>query len=148
MNDLMVIFIAFISHWYLSLFFQTIFLHRYASHNMFQMRPVVEKFFYFLTFIFQGSSFLNPAAYGVMHKRHHAYADTPEDPHSPVYIKNFFLFNWATVIEYRKLVNEFASGKRKDKTVPRWEIMETLAESLFTRAGFIMVYFLFYYLYI
>ena len=79
---MMTIFFALILHWYLSLFFQTIFLHRYASHNMFKMTPFVEKVFYFLTFLFQGSSFLHPAAYGVMHKRHHALSfhnpNTPE----------------------------------------------------------------------
>ena len=141
----MIILIAFISHWYLSLFFQTIFLHRYASHNMFKMNPVIEKIFYFLTFLFQGSSFLNPAAYGVMHKRHHAHTDKPEDPHSPIQINNIIMFNWATVVEYRKLVNEFANGERKDDRVPRWKTMESLAESLYTRAGFIILYFLFYY---
>ena len=140
----MIIFIALVSHWYLSLFFQTIFLHRYASHNMFKMSPLVEKIFYFSTFLFQGSSFLHPAAYGVMHKRHHAYTDTPEDPHSPVHIKNIISFNIATVIEYRKLVNEFDRGQRKDANVPRWKAMESFAESLFTRAGFIGLYFLFY----
>ena len=141
----MIILIAFISHWYLSLFFQTIFLHRYASHNMFKMSPLIEKIFYFLTFLFQGSSFLNPAAYGVMHKRHHAHTDKPEDPHSPIQINNIIMFNWATVVEYRKLVNEFASGERKDDRVPRWKAMESLAESLYTRAGFIILYFLFYF---
>ena len=30
-------------HWYLSLFFQTFFLHRYASHKMFKMHPFLEK---------------------------------------------------------------------------------------------------------
>ena len=70
-------------HWYLSLFFQTFFLHRYASHNMFKMSPFWEKTFFFFTFIFQGSSFLHPAAYSVMHRRHHSFADTPKDPHSP-----------------------------------------------------------------
>lgn len=141
----MSILIAFISHWYLSLFFQTIFLHRYASHNMFKMNPIVEKGFYFLTFVFQGSSFLNPAAYAVMHKRHHTHTDTPEDPHSPIHINNIFSFNLATVVEYRKLVNEFSSGNRNDKCVPRWKAMESFAESLITRVGFIALYFLFYY---
>ena len=84
----MIILVALVLHWYLSLFFQTIFLHRYASHNMFKMKPMVEKVFYLLTFLFQGSSFLHPAAYGVMHRRHHAHTDTPRDPHSPVHIKN------------------------------------------------------------
>ena len=112
---------------------------------MFKMSPLIEKIFYFLTFLFQGSSFLNPAAYGVMHKRHHAHTDKPEDPHSPIQINNIIMFNWATVVEYRKLVNEFASGERKDDRVPRWKAMESLAESLFTRVGFIIIYFLFYY---
>ena len=94
-------------HWYLSLFFQTFFLHRYASHKMFKMHPLLEKLFFFMTFIFQGSSFLNPAAYGVMHRRHHSYADTPEDPHSPLHTKSIILFNWNTIKEYRKLVNQF-----------------------------------------
>ena len=112
----MAIFIALVLHWYLSLFFQTFFLHRYASHNMFKMKPIVEKIFYFLTFIFQGSSFLHPAAYGVMHKRHHAHADRPGDPHSPVQVKNVIAFNIKTVVEYRKLVNEFANGERDDRS--------------------------------
>ena len=140
----MVVLIALVLHWDLSLFFQTIFLHRYASHNMFKMHPAIEKIFYFLTFLFQGSSFLHPAAYGVMHKRHHAYTDTPKDPHSPIHIKNIISFNYATVVEYRKLVNEFANGTRNDSSVPRWKAMETIAESLITRAGFILLYVLFY----
>ena len=57
---------------------------------MFKMTPFVEKVFYFLTFLFQGSSFLHPAAYGVMHKRHHAHTDTPNDPHSPFILKILF----------------------------------------------------------
>ena len=43
----MEILIIFILHWYLSLFVQTFFLHRYASHQMFKMHPVTEKYFYF-----------------------------------------------------------------------------------------------------
>ena len=74
-----------------------------------------------------------------MHKRHHAHTDTPNDPHSPVHIKNIISFNLATVVEYRKLVNDFAEGKRSDSTVPRWAIMEKIAESLITRAVFILL---------
>ena len=103
----MLIIVFFIAHWYLSLFFQTFFLHRYSSHNMFKMSRFWEKTFFFLTFIFQGSSFLHPAAYGIMHRRHHSYADTPNDPHSPLHLTNIISFNWATVVEYRKLVNAF-----------------------------------------
>ena len=143
----MEIFIFFICHWYLSLFFQTIFLHRYASHNMFNMTPFWEKVFYFLTFIVQGSSFLHPAAYGIMHRNHHAFTDTPKDPHSPIYITNIFSFNYATVIEYRRLVNEFISGVRESKDVPRWNSLEKIGESVITRFLFIVLYSLFYFKY-
>ena len=140
----MVVFIFLFLHWYLSLFFQTVFLHRYASHNMFKLSPIIEKIFFFLTFLFQGSSFLQPAAYGVMHRRHHAFADTPKDPHSPIYNNSILSFNWTTVVEYRRLVEEFKWGERNEKDLPRWPIMERIAESPFTRITFIFLYFLFY----
>ena len=107
----MIILAILIAHWYLGLFFQTFFLHRYASHKLYTMGPIWEKVFYLFTFIIQGSSFLNPAAYAVMHRKHHAYADTLQDPHSPKYIKNIFHFNKRTYLEYRDLVNQFTYNK-------------------------------------
>jgi stearoyl-CoA desaturase (delta-9 desaturase) len=49
----------FVAHWVLSVFMQTFFLHRYAAHRMFSMSPRAEKVFHFLTWLFQGSSYLN-----------------------------------------------------------------------------------------
>ena len=48
------ILIFFVAHWYLSLFFQTFFLHRYASHRAFTMNKFTERVFFVLTWIFQG----------------------------------------------------------------------------------------------
>ena len=45
----------------------------------------MEKVFYVLTWIFQGSNYLSVYGYGVMHRMHHPCADTPQDPHSPKY---------------------------------------------------------------
>ena len=111
----MVIFVFFISHWYLSLFTQTFFLHRYAAHKMFTMSARVEKFFYWLTFIFQGSSFLSPYAYGVMHRLHHAHADTDQDPHSPSFSKNLFDMMWKTKNFYQQIVNKVDTIEAKFK---------------------------------
>ena len=141
----MAIFLFIFLHWYLSLFFQTFFLHRYASHNMFKMGNTTEKIFFILTFFFQGSSFLHPAAYAIMHRKHHAFADTPEDPHSPVHEKNILSFNLKTVLEYRKLVNEFMTGKHSHREVPRWHSLEKIGEAPYVRFGFVVLYFLFYY---
>ena len=55
----MAILIFFVLHWYLSLFCQTFFLHRYAAHGAFTMSRGWEKFFYILTFITQGSSYMS-----------------------------------------------------------------------------------------
>jgi len=108
------------------------------------MSPIWEKTFFLLTFLFQGSSFLHPAAYGVMHRNHHSHADTPKDPHSPVHLTNIISFNLSTVNEYRKLVNEFMNGQRASNDLPRWVILEKIGESMLTRFGFILLYVLFY----
>src|SRR5690242_19469500 len=70
----------FVLHWQLSIFAQTFFLHRYCAHRMFTMSKGWERFFYLFTYISQGSSFLVPRGYAILHRMHHAYSDTPQDP--------------------------------------------------------------------
>ena len=73
----------FFLHFWGSVFMQTFFLHRYASHGMFQLSRGWERFFYLMTYLFQGSSYLVPSAYAWLHRAHHAYSDTDLDPHTP-----------------------------------------------------------------
>jgi stearoyl-CoA desaturase (delta-9 desaturase) len=35
-----------------------------------------ERFFYLFAYITQGSSYLSPRAYAILHRMHHAYTDT------------------------------------------------------------------------
>jgi len=77
------ILLFFVGHWTLSVFFQTFFLHRYGAHRMFRMSRGWERFFHACTYVFQGSSYLNPRGYAILHRMHHAYSDTDRDPHSP-----------------------------------------------------------------
>jgi len=58
----MAVLIFLILHWYLSLFGQTFYLHRYSAHKMFTMSPFWEKYFYIFTWVTQGSSYLNARA--------------------------------------------------------------------------------------
>jgi stearoyl-CoA desaturase (delta-9 desaturase) len=141
----MAILIFFLLHWYLSLLMQTFFLHRYAAHKMFTMSPTWEKVFYWLTFIFQGSSFLSPHAYGVMHRLHHAYADTEKDPHSPSYSKNVFDMMWRTRIFYNAIVQHRDKINEKfKKGVPYWSFMEKLGDFWVCRLAWGTLYTLFY----
>ena len=50
---------------------------------MFTMSKGWERFFYLCTYVTQGSSFLSPRGYAILHRMHHAFSDTPKDPHSP-----------------------------------------------------------------
>src|SRR5687768_6703783 len=76
--------VFFLAHWLPSIFFQTFFLHRYGAHRMFTLTPGWERFFRLMTFVTQGSSFLTPRAYAILHRRHLACPVTVDDPRSPV----------------------------------------------------------------
>ncbi|GAA4469822.1 acyl-CoA desaturase [Nibrella saemangeumensis] len=141
----MIIIGFFLLHWYMSVLMQTFFLHRYAAHKMFTMSPFWEKFFYVLTFISQGSSFLSPRAYGIMHRLHHAYADTEKDPHSPDYSDSLVDMMWKTKSFYNDILkNKDSIDPRFKKGVPNWAFMEWLGDRWVVRIAWGVAYTLFY----
>ncbi len=139
------IILFFIAHWYLSLFGQTFYYHRYGAHQMFTMNKFWEKTFYIFCWVTQGSSYLNPRAYAILHRMHHAYSDTEKDPHSPVFFKDLFGMMWHTKkIYYGILSGEFKHEERFDKNYPEWKAVDKIADSWFSRIGFGVLYTLFY----
>jgi stearoyl-CoA desaturase (delta-9 desaturase) len=135
----------FIGHWYLSLFSQTFFLHRYSAHKMFTMSKGWERFFYLLTYITQGSSYLNPRSYAVLHRMHHAFSDSPKDPHSPHHTKNIFTMMWKTKDIYNAIL--FYKQKveaRFDKDLPEWKIIDRMGDAWVSRALWAAAYIAFY----
>jgi stearoyl-CoA desaturase (delta-9 desaturase) len=122
----------FVLHWYLSLFSQTFFQHRYAAHKSFDMSHGWERFFFFFAWLTQGSSYLSPRAYGIMHRIHHAYTDTELDPHSPSYDKNLFAMMWRTKNIYSDILYERTEIEpRFTKNVPAWKSFDLFASSGF-----------------
>src|ERR1051325_4489576 len=91
---MIIILLFLVLHWYSSLFMQTFLQHRYASHRSFSMNKFWERFFYLAAYITQGSSYVSPRVYAIMHRMHHAYADTEKDPHSPKYDASLFSMMW------------------------------------------------------
>jgi len=141
----MVIILFFLAHWYLSLFCQTFFQHRYAAHQAFTMSKGWERFFYILTFISQGSSFISPRAYAIMHRLHHAYTDTELDPHSPSYDSNLFTMMWRTKNVYQSILNgKYAVEERFMKNLPDWPFIEKLGDSWMIRLMWAGLYTWFY----
>ncbi len=141
----MIVILFFVIHWYLSLFVQTFYLHRYAAHKMFTMTPFWEKFFFFLTYICQGSSFLSPRAYAILHRMHHAFSDTPKDPHSPHYYTNAFTMMMQTKDIYNDVLNfRVKPEERFDGDYPLWAWLEKFGDSYWSRVSWGILYVLFY----
>ena len=142
---MLLIILFFIAHWYLSLFSQTFFQHRYSAHKAFTMSKGWERFFFVFTWITQGSSYLSPRAYGVMHRIHHAYTDTENDPHSPSYDKNLFAMMWRT----KKTYSDIFSGKmhvpeKFTRNVPDWGWFDRMGNNGLVRLLWIALYTWFY----
>lgn len=119
---------ALVLHWYISLFCQTFFLHRYAAHGMFKLSKTMERFFYLLTFFSQGPSFLNPKAYALLHQAHHKYSDTDKDPHSPHFYPNLKKMMIKTFHDYHQLVRN-PVGMRQDHHYPTWPMLDKFAST-------------------
>jgi stearoyl-CoA desaturase (delta-9 desaturase) len=120
----------FVLHWQASVFLQSFFLHRYCAHRQFSMSAGWERFFYALTWAVQGSSFLTPRAYAVMHRMHHAYSDTPRDPHSPVQVRNVFAMMLRTKFLYEGIKNRRIEVERRfEGGYPEWPLLDASTSS-------------------
>jgi stearoyl-CoA desaturase (delta-9 desaturase) len=141
----MIILIIFLLSWYLSLFSQTFFNHRYASHGAFRMSKFWERFFFIFSYITQGPHYLSPRAYAIMHRMHHAYTDTDKDPHSPNFSSNMLAMMWRTRNFYRDLTqNKIVVEERFLKNLPEWKTMDRIADSTLSRLIWSAAYLLFF----
>lgn len=105
-----------------------------------------ERAFYMGTWLVQGSSFLVPRAYGVMHRMHHVYSDTEKDPHSPHFFKDVYQMMRSTVLIFRG----FVTGKNLPEPqftkeyLPVWDRLDKFGHHWSTRLIFMAGYTAFY----
>ncbi len=100
-----------------------------------------EKFFFILSFITQGSSYLSPRAYAIMHRMHHSFTDTDQDPHSPSYSKNLFDMMWKTYKVYEGILNHKIEVDPKfTKNVPDWPAFDKVMGSMVPRIIWVAIY--------
>ena len=105
----------------------------------------MERVFYIMTYVFQGASFLNPRAYAILHRMHHAYSDTKEDPHSPHFFRDVFQMMWAT----KKIFQDYVNMNKEPETrfkgnYPEWRTLDIIASSYTSRFAFAAGYIAFY----
>ena len=80
-----------------------------------------------------------------MHRMHHAYADTEDDPHSPTYDETIWNMMWKTKTIYSAIANHrMVVDKRFTEGVPNWSAFDKIARSwpsrIFWAAVYISVY--------
>ena len=75
---------------HISILSVSIYLHRYSSHHAMELHPAVQHFFRFWLWLTTG---MITREWTAIHRKHHAYCEQPEDPHSPKHkgLKNLFL---------------------------------------------------------
>ena len=63
--------------------------HRYLSHREFETTPTIE-----IVMLYCGllCGVRSPLTWAGVHRMHHAYSDTPKDPHSPKYMGKWRVF--------------------------------------------------------
>ncbi len=145
----MAIVIFFLVQWQLSVFFQSFFLHRYGAHRQFSMSKRMERVFHFLAWFVMGSSFLSPRGYAILHRMHHAYSDTPKDPHSPVQQPNLYKMMNGTHEIYRAILRRRQEPEaRFEGGYPTWPAMDRIMSSWPSSFGFGAIYAAIYLLYV
>src|SRR3982751_2429567 len=131
----------FVSHWLLSVLFQSLFQHRYAAHKMYTMGPRTERVLHFVAWLIQGSSYLDPRGYAILHREHHAFSDTERDPHTPWLHSNAFSMMW----QAKKRYSGHGPGRkgpdaRFEGDVPEWPWLDRFADLWPTRVAFGLLY--------
>lgn len=98
-----------------------------------------------LTFFAQGSSFLNPRAYAILHRMHHAYSDTEKDPHSPLFFKDVWSMTMVTKDIYLNYLNHKTEPEEAFRGgYPIWPAMDKFSDSWYVRIAFVLGYVSFY----
>ncbi|GAB4329720.1 MAG: acyl-CoA desaturase [Flammeovirgaceae bacterium] len=109
------------------------------------MNKFWERFFYIFTYITQGSSYLTPRVYAVLHRMHHAYSDTEKDPHTPVLSQNIFGMMWKTKVIYNAILKDKQKAEpRFAKNLPEWTFIDNLGDSWLSRIAWGAAYSIFY----
>src|SRR2546430_1586954 len=112
---------------------------------MYDMPKRTERVLHFLTFLVQGSSYLDSRAYAILHREHHAFSDTERDPHSPWQHANALTMMWRT----KKRYSDYAHRRREpeprfDGGVSQWPWLRPISASLPTPIALAAKFSLFY----
>src|ERR1044072_7865656 len=104
-----------------SVFATTVYLHRVLAHPARTVRPGGAFVFRLIIWLMTG---ISPRAWVAVHRKHHAFSDTPDDPHSPV-VLGFWAVQLGNVKLYRDTIRDGVTVTKYARDLPpdRWDRM-------------------------
>jgi stearoyl-CoA desaturase (Delta-9 desaturase) len=122
-----------------SVFATTVYLHRVLAHRALTVRPWVAMVFRVILWIMTG---ISPRAWVAVHRRHHAFSDTPQDPHSPIQL-GFWAVQIGNVKLYRDTIRDGVTVSKYSRDLPPDRLDRVLFDhalaGLAIGIGFLMV---------
>jgi stearoyl-CoA desaturase (delta-9 desaturase) len=110
---------------------------------MFTMPNWVEKFFFVFSFVAQGSSYMSPKVYGILHRLHHEHADKEEDPHSPLFSTNFVTLMVKTYHKFAGIQSGAIKVKEAiTKNLPDWKWFDKMAGFAISKNTLVIILYL------
>jgi stearoyl-CoA desaturase (delta-9 desaturase) len=110
-----------------SVFATTVYLHRVLAHRSLTVRPAVAIVFRAVLWVTTG---IAPRAWVAVHRKHHAFSDTPQDPHSPV-VLGFWAVQIGNVKLYRDTIRDGVTVSRYSKDLPPDQLDRLLFDHAF-----------------
>jgi len=102
-----------------AVFATTIYLHRAATHRALTLHPAVEFAFRFVIWLTTG---IVPREWVAVHRKHHAFTDSEDDPHSPL-VLGFWSVQLGNVFHYVKSARDPKNVAKFARDMPpdRWD---------------------------
>jgi stearoyl-CoA desaturase (Delta-9 desaturase) len=97
-----------------AVFSTTVYLHRALAHKAINISPQAGLFFRFFIWVMTG---IAPRGWVAVHRKHHAFSDTEQDPHSPI-VLGFWAVQLGNVKLYRQTLKGGDVVARYSKDLP------------------------------
>ena len=92
----------------------TVYLHRALAHKAITLHPAPALVF---RVILWGTTGIVPRAWVAVHRKHHAFSDEPQDPHSPVQL-GFWAVQLGNVKLYRACIRDGSTVNKYSRDLP------------------------------
>lgn len=113
MTYFLLCFVVFVAAYSLNLFYISVLYHRGLTHGAVTLSPGARKFVAWTGNWITG---LDPKGWACMHRMHHLYSDTPQDPHSPTY-QGVFPLMLGQLRSYERILRGLLKGRDKETSI-------------------------------